>query len=92
MKVKELINILSQYPEDMEVWVSDRGYCEGGEKLTKVEKLLAYDAGLDGDSIDDEYIYIEGEDINIQEHQAKGYVLTDGGSILSKHIIYLNDN
>jgi hypothetical protein len=92
MKVKELINILSQYPEDMEVWVSDRGYCEGGEKLTKVEKLLAYDAGLDGDSIDDEYIYIEGEDINIQEHQAKGYVLTDGGSVLSKHIIYLNDN
>ena len=48
MKVKELINILSQYPEDMEVWVSDRGYCEGGEKLTKVEKLIAYDAGLDG--------------------------------------------
>ena len=92
MKVKELINILSQYPEDMEVWVSDNGYCEGGEKLTKVEKLLAYDAGLDGDSIDDEYIYIEGEDINIQEHQAKGYILTDGGSVLSKHIIYLNDN
>ena len=84
--------MLSQYPEDIEVWVSDNGYCEGGEKLTKVEKLLAYDAGLDGDSIDDEYIYIEGEDINIQEHQAKGYVLTDGGSILSKHIIYLNDN
>jgi len=92
MKVKELINILSQYPEDMEVWVSDKGYGEGGEKLTKVEKLLAYDAGLDGDSIDDEYIYIEGEDINIQEHQAKGYILTDGGSVLSKHIIYLNDN
>ena len=92
MNVKELINILSQYPEDMEVWVSDKGYGEGGEKLTKVEKLLAYDAGLDGDSIDDEYIYIEGEDINIQEHQAKGYILTDGGSVLSKHIIYLNDN
>ena len=92
MKVKELINILSQYPEDMEVWVSDKGYGEGGEKLVKVEKLLAYDAGLDGDSIDDEYIYVEDEDINIQEHQAKGYVLTDGGSVLSKHIIYLNDN
>jgi hypothetical protein len=92
MKVKELINILSQYPEDMEVWVSDKGYSEGGEKLTKIEKLLAYDAGLDGDEINDEYIYVEGEDINIQEHQAKGYVLTDGGSVLSKHIIYLNDN
>lgn len=26
MKVKQLINILSQYPDDMEVWVSDRGY------------------------------------------------------------------
>jgi hypothetical protein len=92
MKLKELINILSQYPEDMEVWVSDRGYCEGGEKLTKVEKLIAYDAGLDGDEIDDEFIHVEGEDIDIQEHLNKGYVLTDGGSVLSKHIIYLNDN
>jgi hypothetical protein len=92
MKVKELINILSQYPEDMEVWVSDRGYCEGGEKLTTVEKLLAYDASLDGDEINDEYIYVKGEDIDIQEHLAKGYILTDDGSVLSKHIIYLNDN
>ena len=92
MKVKELINILSQYPEDMEVWVSDRGYCEGGEKLTTVEKVVAYDASLDGDEINDEYIYVEGEDIDIQEHLAKGYVLTDDGSVLSKYIIYLNDN
>jgi hypothetical protein len=92
MKVKELINILSQYPEDMEVWVSDRGYCEGGEKLTTVEKVVAYDASLDGDEINDEYIYVEGEDIDIQEHLAKGYVLTDDGSVLSKHIIYLNNN
>jgi hypothetical protein len=92
MKVKELINILSQYPEDMEIWVSDRGYCEGGEKLTTVEKLLAYDASLDGDEINDEYIYVEGEDIDIQEHLDKGYVLTDDGSVLSKYIIYLNDN
>ena len=92
MKVKELINILNQYPEDMEVWVSDNGYCEGGEKLTKVEKLLAYGAGLDGDEIDDEYIYVEVEDIDIQEYLAKGYVLTNGESVLSKHIIYLNNN
>ena len=59
MKVKELIDILSQYPEDMEVWVSDKGYSEGGERLSKVEKVLAVDAGLDGDEVDDEYIYIE---------------------------------
>ena len=51
-----------------------------------------YDAGLDGDEIDDEFIHVEGEDIDIQEHLNKGYVLTDGGSVLSKHIIYLNDN
>lgn len=67
MKVKELIDILSQYPEDMEVWVSDKGYSEGGERLSKVEKVLAVDAGLDGDEVDDEYIYIEDK-TNIFEY------------------------
>lgn len=67
MKVKELIDILSPYPEDMEVWVSDKGYSEGGERLSKVEKVLAVDAGLDGDEVDDEYIYIEDK-TNIFEY------------------------
>lgn len=67
MKVKELIDILSPYPEDMEVWVSDKGYSEGGERLSKVEKVLAVDTGLDGDEVDDEYIYIEDK-TNIFEY------------------------
>ena len=90
MKVKELIEQLKQYPEDMEIWVSDRGYCEGGERLTKVEKISAYEAVLDGDSVDDEYIYVE-EDTNISEYLAKGYLLSENREVLYKEIIYLND-
>lgn len=90
MKVKELIEILKNFPEDMEVWVSDRGCLEGGEKLTKVEKVSAYDAALDGDSIDDEYIYVD-EDTNISEYLVKGYLLSEDGDVLYKEVIYLND-
>lgn len=90
MKVKELIKKLSQYPEDMEVWVSDRGYCEGGERLTKIEKVSAYEASLDGDEIDDEYIYVEN-DTNISEYLNKGYLLSKDGDVLYKEIVYLND-
>ena len=90
MKVKELIEKLSQYPEDTEVWVSDRGCCEGGIKLQKVEKVSAYDAALDGDEISDEYFYVE-DDTNILEYLIKGYLLSENGEVLYKEIIYLND-
>lgn len=89
MKVKELIEKLSQYPEDMEIWVSDKGNSEGGERLQKVEKVSAYDAALDGDEIYDEYIYVE-EDTDINEYLAKGYFLSQEG-VLYKEIVYLND-
>jgi len=91
MKNKELQELLKQFPDDMEVWVSDKGYCEGGERLTKVKKVIASDAGLDGDEIDDEYIYVE-EDTNISQYLVKGYILSEDGEVLSKEIIYLNDN
>jgi len=91
MTVKELIKILEQYPPDMGIWVSDRGYCEGGERLVKVEKILADDAGLDGDDIDDEYLYVE-DDTNISKYLKKGYILSEDGEVLSKEIIYLNNN
>lgn len=90
MKVKELIEKLGQYPEDMEVWVSDRGYCEGGERLQKVEKVSAYEASLDGDEIDDEYIYVN-EKTNISEYLVKGYLFSEDGKVLYKEIVYLND-
>jgi hypothetical protein len=90
MKVKELIELLKQYPEDMEVWVSDNGYCEGGEKLTKVEKVSAYDASLDGDEVDGEYIYVD-EDTDTSEFISKGYLLSDDGEVLYKEIVYLNN-
>lgn len=91
MKVKELIEILKQYPEDMQVWVSDKGYCEGGERLTKVEKISAYKASLDGDEIDDEYIYVDN-DTNVDELINQGYTLSEDGEVLYKEIIYLNND
>lgn len=91
MKVKQLIDILSQYPDDMEVWVSDRGYCEGGIRLNKVEKVLAFDAGLDGDEIDDEYVYIEDLMEDPEHYFERGYHVNEDGTVLSKEIIYLND-
>jgi len=90
MKVRQLIKKLKQYPEDMEVWVSDRGYCEGGERLQKVEKVSAYDADLDGDDIDDEYIYVE-DDTDISAYLAKGYLLSEDRKVLYKEIVYLNN-
>lgn len=90
MKIKELKTILEQYPDDMEIWVSDQGNSEGGTKLTKVAKVLAIDAGLDGDEIDDEYSYID-EYINVKEYLKKGYLLSEDKSAVSKEIIYLND-
>lgn len=89
MNVKELKEILNQYPDDMEIWVSDKGYVEGGERLTKVQKVLASDAGLDGDDVSDEYILVE-DDTNIPEYLAKGYILEEDGEYLSKEILYLN--
>jgi len=90
MKVKELIKLLKEYPNNMEIWVSDRGHCEGGKRLEKLKKVSAYTAGLDGDEIDDEYIYVE-KDTNIAEYLAKGYILTENSEVLTKEIIYLND-
>lgn len=90
MNVKELKDILNQYPDDMEIWVSDRGYCEGGERLVKVEKVSAYEAGLDGDEILDEYIYTDA-DTNLDEYKLKGYLISEDEEVLSKEILYLND-
>jgi hypothetical protein len=91
MKNKELQELLKNFPDDMEVWVSDNGYCEGGERLNKVQVVKAIDAGLDGDQVGDEYIYVE-DDTNISEYLVKGYFLSEDGETLSKEIIYLNNS
>ena len=90
MKVKELIEKLKEYPEDMEIWVSDRGYCEGGIRLEKIEKISAYEADLDGDDIMDEYTYVD-DDTDVEDYISQGYLLSENGEVLSKEIIYLND-
>lgn len=74
----------------MEIWVSDNGYCEGGERLTKIQKVLAVDAGLDVDEVDDEYVYID-DDIDVLSYLERGYSLSKDGDALSKEILYLNN-
>ena len=91
MKNKDLQELLKQFPDDMEVWLSDGGMGEGGERLNKVEKVIAWDADLDGDDIGDEYIFVE-DDTNISEYLVKGYILSESGKVLSKEIIYLNSS
>lgn len=51
---------------------------------------MAYEVGLDGDEIDEEYFYID-EDTDIQPYLDKGYKLLEDKGVLSKEIIYLND-
>jgi len=90
MKVKELIEKLKEFPEDMTVWVSDNGNSEGGTRLISVEKVLAIDAGLDGDDVDDEYFFIDEDfDESILKNPSS-YIKHE--NFVSKEIVYLNDS
>lgn len=93
MNIKELIQKLQMYPEETEIWISDRGYVEGGEKLSKISYGLAGDFPLDGDDIDDEYFYIDDmKESEVKEKLNNGYFkLKDNPDMISKKIIYLND-
>ena len=60
MKVKELINLLQEMPQDLEVY----GYCNHGQTPEKVlEPTVAYTSEL-GYSIIDEWCSEEDEEIN----------------------------
>ncbi|HMT01691.1 MAG TPA: hypothetical protein PKD00_00035 [Burkholderiales bacterium] len=94
MTVKQLIEELQKYPEDLEIWVSDRGALEGGTPLENVKEMLAWDAGLDGDDIGDEYIYTDT--LTTEEIEEliliKDYYKTDSfKDIISKKILLLHD-
>ncbi len=92
MNVKKLKEILSKYPDDMNIWVSDAGYCEGGNPLLKVEKVLAYNAELDGDQINDEYIHIDDfkeDKRDINWYKNNGYKKLKGEQVYSKEILLI---
>jgi hypothetical protein len=92
MTAGELINILYQYPEDMQIWVSDRGYSEGGKSLTKVEKVSPYDSILDVDDINYNFHYTEDmTELTILNYLEQGYLISKDGQVLYKEIIYLNN-
>ena len=93
MNVGQLRKLLEKYPDDMDVWFSpDIGIGEGGVRLQSLKVESAFDAGLDGDEIDDEYEYIEDmDDDKIEQYLGLGYKLNSDKSVLSKDILVLHD-
>lgn len=92
MNVKQLKEILNQYNDDMELWVSDNDLGEGAKPLESIKKELAFKASLDGDLIDNEYYYVEYEnESEIKKLIKEGYLFCDNNKILSKEILIIND-
>lgn len=95
MTVVELIEHLNKFPPDLKVWVSDGGYCEGAANCIEPQIILAIDAALDGDEVDEEYFYYDeedGDDVDtyapiILNPQLYGYYPFDKG--YSKNIILI---
>jgi len=87
MKVKELIEQLSKFDPELELWHSDGGYCEGSMRSIEPVKILAIDAGLDGDEVDSEYFYVYDEEDMIDNPEKHGYEKTGDG--YSKYIVLL---
>jgi hypothetical protein len=89
MTVKQLIKKLQKYPEDLKVWVSDNGYCEGATPFKEFKVEQAYKVGLDGDEVDDEYTYIDDE----TEEEINKYMKEKNyqrfGNVLSKKILMI---
>lgn len=67
MNKKQLIELLEPFPDDIEIWIDDGGYSEGGRRLESIEEVFAYEADLDGDEIFDEYIL--DEDLSEQQKE-----------------------
>jgi hypothetical protein len=89
MTVKKLIEELKKYPEDLKIWVSDKGYCEGATPFKEFKVEQAYEAALDGDEVDDEYTYIDDE----SEEEINRYINEKGykrfKNVLSKEILMI---
>lgn len=95
MIVKELIKELQKYPEYLKVWVSDGGYVEGATPFKEFKVEQAYEAALNGDEVDDEYMY--ADDLTEDEfyaYEQKGYKLFPDGQFpcFSKEILMIYGN
>ncbi len=84
MTVKELIEHLSKFPQDLKVWVSDGGYCEGAANCIEPVELVAWEAGLDGDEVDDEWV----NDEQSAYWESQGYIEVEH-NLLSKNIVLI---
>lgn len=92
MKVKELKKILETFDDELSIWVSDGGYVEGSTNLRDIKIVNAYEAGLDWDDVDDEYLdcsEMSKEEIN--NYIQKGYILLTNNKcpVLSKKILLI---
>lgn len=92
MKVCELIDLLNTFPPYLDVWVSDGGYAEGGTPLKSVEKISAWDAGIDGDEVTDEWISDDNDvwhDPLFSKDEYEHRHSTEFGEVQSKSIILI---
>jgi hypothetical protein len=90
MTVKELIEELQKYPKDLKVWVSDGGYCEGATPLKGIEKEVAWEAGLDGDAVGDEWEYMDKSYFKGCSYPHKTFEVGGDEIIVSKYILMIN--
>lgn len=56
MNVKELKEILSKYPDDMEIWTPSYSAADGVMRVTKIDTINAYDALIEYGEEDEEYL------------------------------------
>jgi len=90
MTVKDLIEELQKYPEDLKVWVSDGGYCEGAEPLKNIEKVVAWEADLDGDVVDDEWEYMDKKSFKGCSYPHEIFEIGGDEIIVSKYILMIS--
>lgn len=92
LKLKDLKKMVNALPSDLDhldVWIYDT---EGSLPFTLCNKVLAYDAGLNMEEMNDEYI--NADDLSPEEIDkllADGYVKVPNilRDMLSKEIIYI---
>lgn len=94
MNVQQLKKALANLPDDIEIWISpDVGVGEGGTRMTSIKKVLACNAGLDGDDVSDEYVYTDGmSKTAIKDFKSKGYKMSKDKETLSKEILLIHDS
>jgi|ERR1051325_6218359 hypothetical protein len=92
MTVGELEQLLATIEDkSMGVWIAD-SYGEGGERLEALRIEGAFEAALDGDSIGDEYVYLEEGRTPPEGYSRVPKKYSSGDVIYQKLVLVLYDS